>query len=199
MRKSPSQARGRERVDRIVSAAAEEFAVNGYDAATVSAIAVRAATSIGSLYQFFGDKGSILDALLLRYGTDLAEIGASVAADAARQDGSAEGAGPSLEESLDPVVDELVAYCRSNPAFPTLLARASRNTVVGERVHGTLREVIARILAVKRQDPRVVARMSTVLTDIVAGLLPSATADDELVRHLKAAMIGYLAQVTTGE
>lgn len=41
--------------------------------------------------------------------------------------------------------------------------------------------------------------MSTVLTDIVAGLLPSATASDELVPHLNAAMVGYLVQITAGE
>ncbi|GAA1196058.1 TetR/AcrR family transcriptional regulator [Pseudonocardia alaniniphila] len=199
MRKTPSQARGRERVDRILVAAAEEFAVNGFDVATVSAIATRAGASIGSVYQFFGDKESILDALLQRYRADLSEMGADVAAAAAARQAAGTGEGPGLEESLGPVVDRLVFYCRRNPAFPTLLARASRHTLAGESVHRTLRDVVARILAVKQPDPQVVARMAAVLTDIVAGLLPSATADDELVLHLKAAMVGYLGQITAGD
>jgi AcrR family transcriptional regulator len=67
MRRSPKQKRGRQRVEKILQAAAEVFAEVGYEAATTHAIAERAQTAIGSLYQFFPDKLAIFHALELRH------------------------------------------------------------------------------------------------------------------------------------
>jgi AcrR family transcriptional regulator len=66
-RRVPTQARSRERVERILDAAAEVFTEIGYDAATTEAIAVRAGTSIGSIYQFFPNKQAVYDAIAARY------------------------------------------------------------------------------------------------------------------------------------
>jgi AcrR family transcriptional regulator len=66
-RRVPTQARSRERVERILDAAAEVFSEIGYDAATTEAIAVRAGTSIGSIYQFFPNKQALYDAIATRY------------------------------------------------------------------------------------------------------------------------------------
>lgn len=66
-RKVPLQARSRERVERILAAAAEEFVAIGYDAATTEAIAERAGTSIGSLYQFFPNKLALFEAISAQY------------------------------------------------------------------------------------------------------------------------------------
>jgi transposase-like protein/AcrR family transcriptional regulator len=63
MRRLPKQKRGKRRVDKILEAAAEVFDEMGYEAATTHAIAIRAGTAIGSLYQFFPDKLSIFHAL----------------------------------------------------------------------------------------------------------------------------------------
>ncbi|GAA1289473.1 TetR/AcrR family transcriptional regulator [Pseudonocardia aurantiaca] len=194
MRKIPSQARGRDRVDRILLAAAEEFAAKGFDATTTSAIAARAGTSIGSVYQFFEDKSSIVDALVERYRADLSEI----AVGGVHPDHPT-GEGPDLAEALDPVVDRLVAYGRANQAFPTLLSLGSNGALhpTGGGVRHALQDVVSRILSAKNDDPVAVERMSGVLTAIVAGLLPSAVGSDDLVPHLKAAMVGYLVQVTS--
>ena len=191
MRRLPRQARGRERVERILAAAAEEFVSQGFDGTTMTAIAARADTSIGSVYQFFRDKPAILDALVDRYRVDLADIGS----DLLPGDGGERG--QDLVEALDPVVDRLVGYCRDNPAFPALLALAAARSVErsGESVHRALRDVVARILAVKHRDPVLVDRTAIVLTDIVAGVLPLAVADDAMVAHLKAAMVGYLERI----
>ena len=67
MRRKPRQARSQERVKRILDVAEELFIAEGYTATTTNAIATRAQVSIGSLYQFFPDKGAILQALALRY------------------------------------------------------------------------------------------------------------------------------------
>jgi len=67
LRRQPQQARGQQRIQKILDAAEHIFADVGYDNATTNAIAVRAETSIGSLYQFFPHKEAILKALVLRY------------------------------------------------------------------------------------------------------------------------------------
>ncbi len=63
LRRTPKQARGRQRVERILQAAAEVFAEVGYEAATTHGIAERAGTAVGSLYQFFPDKRALFKAL----------------------------------------------------------------------------------------------------------------------------------------
>lgn len=67
MRRLPKQQRGKQRVEKILDAAAEVFAEVGYEAATTHAIAVRANTAVGSLYQFFPDKAAIFRALEIRH------------------------------------------------------------------------------------------------------------------------------------
>lgn len=71
MRRIPQQLRGERRVARILDAAAQVFAEIGYDAATTNTIAARANTSIGSVYQFFPNKESILMALARKYHATL--------------------------------------------------------------------------------------------------------------------------------
>lgn len=67
MRRQPKQKRSQERIERILDAAAEVFDEVGFEAATTHAIATRANTAIGSLYQFFPDKLAIFHALELRH------------------------------------------------------------------------------------------------------------------------------------
>lgn len=67
LRRQPSQQRGKERVERILDAAAAVFDEVGYDAATTHLIAARAGTAVGSLYQFFADKAAIFKAMELRH------------------------------------------------------------------------------------------------------------------------------------
>ena len=67
LRRQPKQKRGQERVEQILDAAAIVFDEMGFEAATTHAIANRANTAVGSLYQFFPDKLAIFNALELRH------------------------------------------------------------------------------------------------------------------------------------
>lgn len=77
-RTEPTRERGRQRVAAIMDAAAVVFAEKGYDAATMTEIALRSSTATGSLYRFFPTKEALADALLLRYaqqaGNGLADL-----------------------------------------------------------------------------------------------------------------------------
>lgn len=66
-RKLPTQARARRTVEAILEAAAQVFEAQGYARATTDRIAERAGVSIGSLYQYFPDKDSILAVLSERH------------------------------------------------------------------------------------------------------------------------------------
>ncbi len=67
LRRQPSQKRGKDRVEKILEAAAAVFDEVGYEAATTHQIAAKAGTAIGSLYQFFPDKASIFNTMELRH------------------------------------------------------------------------------------------------------------------------------------
>ncbi|RYZ80397.1 MAG: TetR/AcrR family transcriptional regulator, partial [Proteobacteria bacterium] len=62
--KSPTQERSKQTVSHILEACARIIAREGYFAVTTDKIAVEAGVSIGSLYQFFGNKESVVSALI---------------------------------------------------------------------------------------------------------------------------------------
>ncbi len=85
-RKQAVQARSRATVDAILEAAAQVLARRGYAAGTTNRIAARAGVSIGTLYEYFPNKDSILVALVERHlsrSTDrVLEIAVRLAPDA---------------------------------------------------------------------------------------------------------------------
>ncbi len=78
LRRRPTQARGAVRVDQLLDACGELLDEVGYDAMTTRAVAARAGSSIGSFYQFFGDKTQLVQAFgernLTRYLDRLARV-----------------------------------------------------------------------------------------------------------------------------
>ena len=70
LRRTPSQRRSRERVERILACAAEVISDKGSDAMRMSEVARMAGISIGSLYQYFPDKSAIVRTLAERYNAE---------------------------------------------------------------------------------------------------------------------------------
>lgn len=81
LRRAPSQKRSRERVERMLSAASALIAEKGSDAMRMGEVAEKAGVSIGSLYQFFPDKGAIIRTLAERYNAQGRECIAAGLAD----------------------------------------------------------------------------------------------------------------------
>src|SRR5580658_8577172 len=71
--RAPKRQRGRQRVAQLLQAAAAVFAETGYEATTMTEIALRAGAPIGSLYQFFPDKAVLADTLVQNYVTLLSD------------------------------------------------------------------------------------------------------------------------------
>lgn len=107
-RRQPMQARSRERVERILDAAAKLLAEDGYDAVKTNAIAKRADVSIGSVYQFFPNRFAIFNALAERYRAKISES-LFVHLEPATID--------SWEEALENTIDSLALLWRTDWAF----------------------------------------------------------------------------------
>src|SRR5579862_6514482 len=72
-RRTPVQDRSSQRVKSMLQAAAELIAQVGYEKMTMTGIAERAATSVGSLYQYFPDKQAIAQALFEQQAQEVDE------------------------------------------------------------------------------------------------------------------------------
>lgn len=73
-RKAPRQARSRATVDAILDAAARVLVQRGYAATTTNAVAEVAGVSVGSLYQYFPNKDSLIAALHERHGRQMSAL-----------------------------------------------------------------------------------------------------------------------------
>ena len=142
LRREPRQARSRARLAQILAAADAILSEEGVEALTVRRIADRAGVPVGTLYQFFPDKGSVVDAVARAY---IAEFDSAVEAlvnSAASGDWS---------DPVGRIVDEFVALYRSHPGYVALwagrhlspeLARAdeANNQVIAAGVQRVLAE-----------------------------------------------------------
>lgn len=108
-RRVPSQSRGQRRVELLLDAAADVIAEEGIEAATAEAIALRARTAKGSLYQFFPNRDAVVAALAMRYADQLRQL--------YEQAIPADPRGLSIPRLIDRIVRPLAAFHDRNPAF----------------------------------------------------------------------------------
>jgi len=109
LRRVPSQERSRKRLEAILEAGAAVFAETGFEAATMEAIAARAETSVGSLYQFFPNKRALFRAVAERCMERTAQRLAELLGDAP--------ASREWEELLDSVIDGFAELITTDPFF----------------------------------------------------------------------------------
>lgn len=137
-RKSPRQARSQAMVELILDAAARVLIERGYAGANTNLVAERAGISVGSLYQYFPNKDSLISALHSRH---MRQMNATLerAFEVTREMG--------FEEALATVVDSLVEAHRVEAGLHRVLEmqlaglgllaeNAEFERQLGERIHG---------------------------------------------------------------
>jgi AcrR family transcriptional regulator len=156
----PKRSRGKLRVAAIMDAGVAVFIEKGYDAATMTEIAARSNTAIGSLYRFFPTKEALADAILGRYQEFLKE----------RLDDIAERA-PQLSPSAlaDALVDLMLDVRTDRSAAVALVDARSAAADKRSMLRNAARERIATILvAATKTLPRTEAeRMAPVLLHVL--------------------------------
>lgn len=194
MRRTPQQARGQRRVAQILDAAAEVFAEIGYEAATTNAIAIRANTSIGSLYQFFPNKRAILDALALRYAGQLNHLLDTVFNNDVP-----------LQNVLEALIDRITRFYLMHPAFQAMFS-ASRDSGALSSVADTMCTLIAArvsdrfLTEVDALDPADAELYATIVVYTMRGLIPLGAAGDDarqpqITAHLKRTVNAYMSSL----
>lgn len=196
-RRVPTQRRSQERVERIARAAGELCAEVGADAVTMEAIAARAETSIGSLYQFFPNRDALLHAVAERYVADLFAL-----LDAA----DATPASPSLplDALVDAVLEPFVAFHRSHPGyFAVLFAPQGSEAlrVVRGRLRDRLVRRVERLFQVRAPELPAAKRRRLALTAVEAARAVmqfievgvAANARAPLRTELRTMLVAYLS------
>ncbi len=111
-RRRPRQKRSQRRVASILDAAAELLEEVGYRALTTNAIAAKAGTSIGSIYQFFPNKNAVVAEVVRGFRNQLDLILDQVlTVDLARQ---------SVTRLVDVLVDSLEGLAAATPGFGSI-------------------------------------------------------------------------------
>ncbi|NTI79131.1 TetR/AcrR family transcriptional regulator [Rhizobium rhizogenes] len=191
--RTPKRRRGHDRVAVLLEAAATVFVDKGYDAATMTEIAAKARSSIGSLYQFFPTKPLLAEALHI----DRLERLKAVFQDIAEKSG-----GLSAADSGEAIFDRLAAFIETFPEYPVLAARRDIPRDRKLRSRAEVKELISSIL--RRAEPPVtddVALMSAIILEliriaVIAANEPEAVEDRRLIRELRLMLRKRLEEAT---
>ena len=198
-RRRPRQSRGQKRVELLLDAAADVIAEHGIDAATAEAIAIRARTAKGSLYQFFPNRDAVLAALALRYADEMRAIHERAF--------PMDPHGMALERLIDRIVNPLAEFHDRNPAFRRVFATiegpADDTRSAPVRLRGQLFDSFVDRLDVlfASRNPKLPARdrrraalvCASVGQSILARRSRAATADKKpLLDDLKRMLVGFL-------
>lgn len=145
-RKHPVQARAKATVRALIEATAQVLVAQGYERSTTDAVAERAGVSIGTLYQYFPNKESLIAALIRDH---VEEILATVRAALTRD------AESSPEETLRALVHAGIEAHRINPALHKVLSeQVPREAYPDEAVDvaGELQSMVGCFLREKAPD-----------------------------------------------
>ena len=193
-RKMASQKRSRLTVDTILEATARVLTTDGYDRASTNRVAAAAGVSIGSLYQYFPDKLSLVEAIRRRHFDQVLSVIAE----------SAEGDKP-LKRFAQQLVRGMIAAHSIHPTLHQVLLDEAPGDRGSRAAHASFQSRYlshyAAAVAVYRK-PRKNADVETVarvLSSAVEGVIHNAARRDmldspELQQQLVELICAYLAE-----
>jgi AcrR family transcriptional regulator len=194
-RRLPSQARSRERVQRLLDTADHLIGADGLSTLTVPQLAIRAAIPVGSIYQFFPDKSAVVDAVAARYMQRSLEILEQLVDRIVTL---------RWEAAVDTVIEHFARMYRDNPTFCELWLNGRLSADARQRDRRNNDE-LAQILAeaLKRRPEfhgsRRLKLASRMAVEIADGLLRYAFTldpggDQPTINELKRVVSGYLLE-----
>ncbi|MGO4377934.1 TetR/AcrR family transcriptional regulator [Pseudoduganella sp. RAF53_2] len=163
--KARRRARGVARVAALLEAAAAEFAEKGYETATMTAIAARAESSIGSLYQFFATKELVAQALFEQYLAQLGEVFEGLRRDAETVE---------LPVLAARLTTTFIRFRKSRPAFLGLAELQDPVMPGAQDIRRKVRGEVASVLAVLA--PELPARELEIRAAVIQHLMKAAVA-----------------------
>jgi AcrR family transcriptional regulator len=194
VRREPKQGRSRQTVEAVLDAVIRVLKREGFAAITTNRIAEVAGVSIGSVYQYFPDKGAIFAALHRRHTEEIDRMIATTLID---------HAGEPLDALIRALVDGMIDAHSGDPEFYGLLLaqvphRAGGAKDFAVRLHGAFRLAIASG-APEMRKRRDLDKVAFVVTHMVESLshgailrrppgVSLAAAKEEIVR----AVLAYL-------
>jgi AcrR family transcriptional regulator len=187
-RRVPQQQRGQRRVAAFLNAAASVVCEVGYERATMSAIAERSQSCIGSLYQFFPNKESLADALCAGYVEEIKASWKSLGGEAGML---------TAAKLACRLVDLQIDIVTNHPALLALLDAPPTACTLKRREQ--VRELIAEVLLahqpkLPRREARLTASVVQHLSRALLTLYASTDADAKrlVVQDFRKILTGYL-------
>ncbi|GGA10462.1 TetR/AcrR family transcriptional regulator [Dyella caseinilytica] len=133
-RKYASQERSRATVDALIAATARVLVKEGFDKASTNRIAEKAGVSIGSLYQYFPCKESLVVAVIERHNQELMQVVHATLAEVASQP---------IEKAVPRLVLAAVEAHRVDPKLHRVLAEQTPRTGKLENIEAYNRDAHA--------------------------------------------------------
>ena len=189
----PTQARAKETVAKILSAADEHLITDGLAGFTTNAIADRAGVNIATLYSYFPDKAAILRELIVRADNERLAILDTVLAGISSD---------SWRDAVSDGVDTMVRFRSINPGVSALRRAALATTDLRALDTESNRRVAAAMAErMRRRTPSLTAREADRVAQVAVGssiaVLDDACDGERIdrrkVEELKTLLIGYLA------
>jgi len=188
-RRIPTQDRSSQRVKSMLQAAAGLIAEVGYEKMTMTGIAERAATSVGSLYQYFPDKQAIAQALFEQQAQEVEERWTPLFETISRLD---------AVEIARRLVDLLHAAIDGHPAYLPLLdapLKLGRSAAARSRLRTRLAKAfVARQPNLSPEDSLLVANMAVQILKGFGALYARGKVGEKtgLIRETTLALSAYL-------
>lgn len=180
-RKSPIQARSTASVDAIRQATIQVLLAVGKDRLTTTRVAARAGVSVGTLYQYFPNKGALLQAVLRAHMEDIA--------DAVDRVCLSERGAP-LNQIATELVSAFLNAKMKNPRISVALYAISADvdgTRIAQEIGHRITASVVTLLTAAREplskDPQLVAAM---LQGAMAGVSRRLVESDDPTKHFIA-------------
>ena len=197
-RKQPRQARSRDLVASVVEAAARVFDERGFEDTTMARVAEVAGVSVGSMYQYFPDKRSLVTALHERHLEDTLQVVHTA---------HAQVTGLRLEDSVRQVVRGLLQMHLEQPRLqrmlhdehPALQYRKADSRKGRAVVESTLQLLQAHAEVKQPNLPLTAQVLARAVEELVhAAVLdpPDGATSEEIEQSIVDVAVGYLLKGT---